>query len=41
MSSINYLLNRLNTYPKTSEAKEKELNVIKKYYITNITQNKL
>jgi hypothetical protein len=29
MSSMNYLLNRLNRYPITNEAKEKELNIIK------------
>jgi hypothetical protein len=29
MSGINYLLNRLNTYPITDEAKEKEQNTIK------------
>jgi hypothetical protein len=35
MSSINYSVNRLNTYPIPNEAKEKELNVIK-----NTLQNK-
>jgi hypothetical protein len=29
MSSINYLLNRVNTYPISNEAKKKELNIIK------------
>jgi hypothetical protein len=41
-SSINYILNRLNTQPITKEAKEKELIIIKKYYTTtNTTINKL
>jgi hypothetical protein len=28
MSSVNYLMNRMLTYPVTKEAKEKELNII-------------
>jgi hypothetical protein len=37
MLSINYLVNRLNAYPVSKEAKEKELNIIKKHYITTNT----
>jgi hypothetical protein len=29
ISSINYLMNRVHTYPITKEAKERELNIIK------------
>jgi hypothetical protein len=34
ISNINYLMNRINIYPITKEAKEKELNIIKIRYIT-------
>jgi hypothetical protein len=34
ISSINYLVNRLNTYSISKEAKENELNIIKAHYIT-------
>jgi hypothetical protein len=33
MSGINYLLNRLHTYPTTEKAKDAEMNTIKTYYV--------
>jgi hypothetical protein len=36
VSGINYLVNRLNTYSISKEAKEKELNITKTHQITNI-----
>jgi hypothetical protein len=39
MLIINYLMNRVNTYPITNEAKTKKLNIYKTCYITtNITR---
>jgi hypothetical protein len=34
MSSINYLVNKLHTYPITEEAKKKEVNTITAQYTT-------
>jgi hypothetical protein len=36
ISHIHYLVNRLNTYPLSKEAKDTEINIIKTHYITVI-----